>query len=84
MQRFLQYPPTHFEEHLQERLVAWSILNGNAIPFERDLYYTIHRDFLERLHQPESFTNHLLAIQNSFDMVQAVPYYIQVPTVIIH
>ncbi len=84
MHKFLKNPPHTKEEQLEERIACWSILNGNSVSFEEALYRQIHQKFLERLRHPESLTNHLLAIKNSFRMIQSVPRQVKVPTLIIH
>lgn len=84
MHRFLKNPAQTEEETLEERVLCWSILNGSATPFEGERYREIHREFLLRLKHPESMGNHLLAIKNSFNMIQTVPYQVKVPTLILH
>lgn len=84
MHRFLERPPQTQEEHLEQRLVSWKILNGDKAPFETERYREIHREFLDRLRHPESLTNHLPAIKNSFVMLDTVPQQVKVPTLIFH
>ncbi|MBS0648118.1 MAG: alpha/beta hydrolase [Verrucomicrobia bacterium] len=84
MHRFLEMPPQTHEEKLEQRLAAWRIMNGDQVPFETERYREIHQEFLDRLKHPESLTNHLPAIKNSFMMLDTVPSQVQVPTLIIH
>lgn len=84
MQKFLNNPPQTEEEHLEERVIAWAILNGSITPFDEGLYREIHREFLNRLKYPESLTNHLSAIKRSFEMIQAVPWQVRAPALVIH
>jgi len=83
MQKFLQSPPQTQEEQLDERVICWHILNGSVIPFEEQRYREIHREFLMRQIHPESLTNHMGAIKNSYDMIQTVPGLVTVSTVVI-
>lgn len=84
MLKFLKSPPQSKEEQLQQRVECWTILNGPVVPFEEQRYRQIHQEFLERLKHPESLTNHLLAIKNSFKMILEVSQQVVVPTLIIH
>lgn len=84
MRQFLASPPPTREGMLEERLKAWSILNGTVIPFDRELFREIDEQFLDRLRHPESLTNHLLAMKKSFEWVQNVPHQVKVPTLVIH
>ncbi len=84
MHEFLKNPPQSQEEALHRRVEAWSILNGDVVPFEMRRYYELHAEFLERAVHPESLTNHMGAIKNSFERILTVPYEVKVPTVVIH
>lgn len=84
MHQFLQFPPQSKEEQLEERLISWAILNGTKIPFEEQRYREIHTEFLDRLKHPESLTNHLPAIKQSFTMIESISGQVTVPVLIIH
>jgi pimeloyl-ACP methyl ester carboxylesterase len=84
MHNFLKNPPLSNEQALEGRVACWSILNGNVASFEEARYREIHQEFLFRLKHPESLTNHLAAIKNSFEMIQTAPHLVKVPTLIIH
>jgi pimeloyl-ACP methyl ester carboxylesterase len=84
MHKFLQAPPQSKEEQLEERVLCWAILNGTQVPFEEQRYREIHAEFLDRLKHPESLTNHLLAIKQSFTMLQTVQQQVTVPVLVIH
>jgi pimeloyl-ACP methyl ester carboxylesterase len=84
MHRFLQKVPQNENEQLEQRVECWSILNGSVVPFEETRYREIHAEFLQRLRHPESLTNHLDAIKNSFRMILDAPFQVNVPTVVIH
>lgn len=84
MQKYLQNPPQTEEEKLKEKVLCWSILNGNVIAFDSETYTQIHREFLFRQKHVENLTNHLMAIKKSFDVIQKVPHWVKVPTLIFH
>lgn len=84
MLKFLKAPPQTTEEALEMRVDCWRILNGTVIPFEEQYYRELHREFLSRIKHPESMTNHLDAIKNSFDLVRTIPRQVKVPTLIMH
>lgn len=80
----LQAPPKTIEETLQSRMECWHILNGFVVSFEEQRYREIHSEFLVRLKHPENSLNHLNAIKRSFDLIQAIPHLVKVPTLIFH
>ncbi len=82
--KFLAAPSQTGEEMLEERLVCWSILNGSVVPFEKERYREIHREFLSRVKHPESIANHKNSWERSFEMIQTIPYQVRVPTLILH
>lgn len=84
MHGFVNRAPQTFDEQLQDRVKAWSILNGTITPFEERKYREIHAEFLSRLRYPESMLNHIQAIKNSFEMILEVPSKVRVPTLVIH
>lgn len=84
LQRHMESSPRTFEEKLAERVECWHILNGFKVPFENELYRNLHREFLERMRNPESQFNHLSAIKNSLQMIRDVPHQVHVPTLIFH
>lgn len=84
MHEFVKRAPQTFDEQLQDRVKAWSILNGSSVPFEERRYKEIHAEFLSRLRHPESLLNHIQAIKNSFEMILEVPSKVCVPTLVIH
>ncbi|HSX26437.1 MAG TPA: alpha/beta hydrolase [Chlamydiales bacterium] len=83
IRQFFESPPQTREGMLEERLKAWSILNGSIVPFDTELYREIEEEFLDRLKHPESLANHLLVMKKSFELIQNVPYLVRVPTLVI-
>jgi pimeloyl-ACP methyl ester carboxylesterase len=81
---FLQKEPQNESEKLEQRVEWWAVLNGSAATFEEERYREIHAEFLRRLKHPESLTNHLAAIKNSFQMIIDAPFQVNIPTVVIH
>lgn len=84
MKKFLARPAQNREETLEQRMECWRILNGNALPFEEDLYRELHTSFLDRTRHYESIKNHLFVCLNSEEAVKEAPGLVRVPTLVIH
>lgn len=84
MHQFLKFPPQSFAEQVRQRVECWRILNGSVVPFDEQQNREMHSQFLVRMRHPESLTNHLVAIKNSFEMIQSAPLQVKAPTLIIH
>lgn len=84
MNKFVSTPPKNDEELIQFRVEGWQILNGNKIPFEKDLYYQLQQEYIQRARDPNSHLNHVNACYASEELVKAIPSKITVPTVVIH
>ncbi len=80
--RIPQKPYDQDEEFLEHRINIWRRMSG-SVPFDRDFYRSLHRQCLARLKNTDSLANHYLASARSEDLVKAVPYQIQVPTLIL-
>jgi len=84
IEKFTSQPPQTFEDDLEFRLEGWRILNGSKISFEESTYRKIHNEFIKRIKNRESLTNHLFVCRNSEATIKNIPQEVRVPCLVLH
>ncbi len=82
MDDFIRNQPDTKEAEIEQRIAIWQLLNGSAVPLEKKSQWTLHQEFLDRLHWRPGLEHHLKANFLSEDLLRNSAQHIHVPTVI--
>jgi 10-carbomethoxy-13-deoxycarminomycin esterase len=79
-----QIPINDEVQRLNQRVAMWGLQNGSKTPLDESWVRSVNQVFFSRMRNTECLGNHGQAMRRSEALIRAVPYQVQVPTLIFH